>query len=238
MGMLELPDPQRRRPGERALLVAEQLAFEQFVGERRAIDFDQRARPARRSIVNGARDEFFPDAAFTANEDGDVAVGDALDHQRDLPHRLARAPDQEGLRFVVGDLAPKRRDFGDQPVLFDRLFDGRFERNLAEPLGIVRFHHVVHGAEADGFHDRRRVVAAREHDHLDNRCRRPSAASAWPVRPCRASSRPAESHRATDRAVRRRRGPRRGRRCACGIRESPERFSDTPQTTRHRLRWR
>ena len=39
-----------------ALLVAEQLALQQTGGNRRAVEFDECARPARAEIVNGARD--------------------------------------------------------------------------------------------------------------------------------------------------------------------------------------
>ena len=40
------------------------------------------------------------------------------------------------------------------------------ERDLAEPLGIVRLDDVVGRAEADRFDDRRRLLAARQHDDL------------------------------------------------------------------------
>ena len=43
--LLELADARRRRAGERALLVAEQLALEQLGRQRRAIDLDERLGP-------------------------------------------------------------------------------------------------------------------------------------------------------------------------------------------------
>ena len=42
VGELELADPRRLRAGERALLVAEQLALEQLGRQRRAVDLDER----------------------------------------------------------------------------------------------------------------------------------------------------------------------------------------------------
>ena len=48
------------RAGERALLIAEQLALEQLLRNRRAIDRDEAARYLRCFGVNGARDQLFP----------------------------------------------------------------------------------------------------------------------------------------------------------------------------------
>ena len=46
-GFLELADAARDRAGEGALLVAEQLGFEQVLGDRRAVDRDERLARAR-----------------------------------------------------------------------------------------------------------------------------------------------------------------------------------------------
>ena len=40
------------------------------------------------------------------------------------------------------------------------------ERDFAQPFGIVGLDHVVGGAETDRLDDRRRLLAARQHDHL------------------------------------------------------------------------
>jgi hypothetical protein len=47
-------------PGERAALESKQLRFEQRLGQRRAIDRDEWATPARRGAVNEPRHDFFP----------------------------------------------------------------------------------------------------------------------------------------------------------------------------------
>ena len=79
MRLLELADARRRRAGERALLVAEQLALEQFGGQRGAVHLHERLGFARRALVDRARDQLFADAALAANEDRHVAVGDLFD---------------------------------------------------------------------------------------------------------------------------------------------------------------
>ena len=50
--------PPFERTGKGALLVAEQLAFDERFGQRRAVDRDERHAPARAEVVNRARDEF------------------------------------------------------------------------------------------------------------------------------------------------------------------------------------
>ena len=79
-------------------------------------------------------------------------------------HLLAVAPDRAVL--VVGQLLPQLAQLRDQPVLLDRVLDRDVERDLAEPFGVVGLDDVVGGAEADRLDDRRRLVAARQHDHL------------------------------------------------------------------------
>ena len=48
--------------GERALLVAEQLALEQRLGDRRAVDRDERERRARAELVDRLRDQLLAGA--------------------------------------------------------------------------------------------------------------------------------------------------------------------------------
>ena len=67
VGVFELADARRRGAGERAFFVAEQLAFEQVVGQRRAIHFDERLGAPHRPIVDRARDQFLADAALATH---------------------------------------------------------------------------------------------------------------------------------------------------------------------------
>src|SRR5207247_6792955 len=85
VGLFELADARGRRAGERALLVAEQLALEQLRWERRAIHLHERLIASRRPLMDRARDELFADAAFAADEHRHVAVGYLFYHGGDRP---------------------------------------------------------------------------------------------------------------------------------------------------------
>ena len=115
--------------------------------------------------MNRASDELLADAAFAANQHGDVAVGDAIDDGRDRSHRVAVGPERE--RLIVIELPAQLADFGDELPLLDRLLDRRLEGDFAEAVGIVGLDDVVDGAEIQRFDNRLRVLAARQHDDLE-----------------------------------------------------------------------
>ena len=83
--------------------------------------------------MDGARDQLLADAAFTAQQHGDVAVGHALDHPRDIPHRLALLPEEERGGLIVAYLTTKLGDLRLKASIFDSLFDRSFEGDLAKP---------------------------------------------------------------------------------------------------------
>ena len=62
--------PSRRadRAGERAALVAEQLALEQRLGERRAVQLHERALGARAALVDGGRDQLLAGARLAGDQ--------------------------------------------------------------------------------------------------------------------------------------------------------------------------
>ena len=111
--------------------------------------------------MNRARDQLLADAAFAADQHGDVAVGHLLDDERDLAHRRAVAPADERLALIVAQLPAQVGQLVDQAAALDRLLDGRIERDFAEPFRIARLDHVVGGAEAHRFDDDLRLLAAR-----------------------------------------------------------------------------
>ena len=91
---LELARLARRRAGERALLVAEQLRLEQRLGNRRAVDRDERAVGARAQRVQRAREQLLAGAALAFEQ-----------------HRRVGAPPRDAarrhllqLRIVADDL--------------------------------------------------------------------------------------------------------------------------------------
>ncbi|OPY04690.1 MAG: hypothetical protein A4E67_02271 [Syntrophaceae bacterium PtaB.Bin038] len=76
VGLLEASDAPCRRPGEGPPLVAEELALQQRLGQRPAVDGDQRPRRPRAQVVDETGEEFLPRAALPADEHGGPARGD------------------------------------------------------------------------------------------------------------------------------------------------------------------
>ena len=75
------------RPGECAFLVAEQLALQQPGGDRRAIQFHERAALARAQVMHRPGNEFLARAGFPADQDGGVGGGDRRDLLEDGKER-------------------------------------------------------------------------------------------------------------------------------------------------------
>ena len=90
VGLLELADAARHRAGEGALLVAEQLRFQQRLGNGRAVDGDERLARARRALVDVAGDHLLAGAALAGDQDGGVGGGDAGGELDDARHRPRR----------------------------------------------------------------------------------------------------------------------------------------------------
>jgi hypothetical protein len=63
----------RQGPGERALLMTEELTFQQAFGQRRAVDRDERLRRSRAVVVNGTGGKLLAGTALTVNQDGGVS---------------------------------------------------------------------------------------------------------------------------------------------------------------------
>ena len=64
------------------------------VRQRRAVDLDEGLVAAHRVPAQAARDQLLAGAGLTADQDGDVRVGDTLDQRPDRGHLLARAEEQ------------------------------------------------------------------------------------------------------------------------------------------------
>ena len=97
------PTPVRTREG--ALLVPEQLGFEQAVRDGGAVHLDEGSiRPPRRR-VNRPGDEVLADAALAAQQHGGVGDGDTLHHAPDRAHRGTAAQ----ARREVGDISRRKR---------------------------------------------------------------------------------------------------------------------------------
>src|SRR5688572_1729875 len=77
--------------GERAFLVAEKLAFDQVLGNGRAVSFDEWRASARALSVKGAGDEFFASAAFALNQNGGLGAGNLANELPQIVHDFALA---------------------------------------------------------------------------------------------------------------------------------------------------
>ena len=73
--------------GERAFDVAEELALDQVLWDRSAVDDDERSLRAVRATVKLASDELLSRAGLTRDEHRDVRRGDLLQLAEDLHHR-------------------------------------------------------------------------------------------------------------------------------------------------------
>ena len=121
MALLELADAAPIGTGERPLLVAEELALEELLGDGGAVDGDERRRRARAVLVDGAGDELLAGAALAGDEDGHVLRGDAADGLVDLEHRGVGAEERPLLGGLERGLGPDR-DLG-HPRRVERLRD-------------------------------------------------------------------------------------------------------------------
>ena len=129
-GQLELALPRLAGVGERALLVAEQFAFGQRLGNGRAIDRHERPVAAAAEIMDRLGHHLLAGAVFAQDQHGQVGVGHAADD---------RAQGLDG------------RAFADQPHLLGRLLgDLAIGRNqLLAVLGVFQRHGGVRGQFAE-----------------------------------------------------------------------------------------
>ena len=84
VGDFEPPLARCQSTGEGALLVAEQFALEQLGGYGTAVDRHEWACSARRSLVDGARNDFLAGAGFAQNQYVAVEFGDLANQAIDL----------------------------------------------------------------------------------------------------------------------------------------------------------
>ena len=104
--------------GERALLVAEELALHELLRDRRRVDDDERAdlglaRRRGRVKVDGPRDELLPGPRLALDGDGEVPAERLLDELVDPLHGRAVAYDLVH-PVLFGDLGPELLDLAGQ----------------------------------------------------------------------------------------------------------------------------
>ena len=106
VGGLEEADLALVGAGERAALVAEQLALEQALGQRRAVELDQRPVAAAGALVDRLAHQLLADPGLAEDQHGHRGVGDPLDQRVDPLHRGVehdrRALGRRGARHPAG----------------------------------------------------------------------------------------------------------------------------------------
>src|SRR5581483_9425120 len=94
---LEEPALALGRAGEGALLEAEELALEERLGERAAVEREERPRSPPGGGVDAAGDDLLAGPRLAADEDAHLRARDPIDEREDAPHR-GRDDDGESRR--------------------------------------------------------------------------------------------------------------------------------------------
>src|SRR5207245_10845717 len=104
---LHAPSLARRRPAARAPFAAEQLALQDRLGDRRAVDRHERTLRAAGVLVKRAREELLAGSALAEEEHSRRARGRLADHVQGRAQRWALAHDgrcaarQAGAQLLV-----------------------------------------------------------------------------------------------------------------------------------------
>ena len=150
VGRLEQAAVLANRAGERALHVTEQLALEQVLGHRAAVDRDERPIATRARLVNRACQQLFAGAAFARDHDARVGARDHVRLRETLFHDRAARDDLAAPVFGrVGEAGDLQRllHLIEQFLLVDRLGEER-ERAALRRLHCIR-NRAVRGQDDD-----------------------------------------------------------------------------------------
>jgi len=141
--------------GEAALLVAEELAFHQLVGDRAAVDRHERTRAAAALSVDGAGDQLLANTRLAGDVHRGLAARDLGDGLAQLLHCGRFAIQAGGHVFRVG---PYRRLLLEVQRMADEVAQHRQLDRLGDEIeraGLERLHRGVHIAEGGDHRDRR-----------------------------------------------------------------------------------
>src|SRR5439155_12351882 len=112
MGHLEHPAAIAHGPREGASLVAEELALDQLLGDRAAIDDLEWALDPRRDLVDGSRQELLAAAGFPLDQNGAARRPDADRLLEEAKHRGALAQDPVQYRVAQAELPEAAEHLG------------------------------------------------------------------------------------------------------------------------------
>ena len=146
IGHLDQPGLRLHRPREGPLLVAEQLRFQQVLGQRRAVDGNEGPRGALAVGVDGPRHQLLARPGLSQHEDIGLGARGLLDQLEHADHGGA-APDDvleaERLLELLAEVAVLES----QLALAQRAVDGDAELVGGEGLGQVVEGPLLHGAD-------------------------------------------------------------------------------------------
>jgi hypothetical protein len=100
IGRFEQAVPVRGRTRERAALVPEKLALEERLGDRPAVDGDERSSGTCRLVVNESRDPFLAHPALAGNEHGGIDFRHPPCQRQHVLHLGALGDDPQRLLHV------------------------------------------------------------------------------------------------------------------------------------------
>ena len=159
VGQLEPPLALGRRAGERALLMAEQLALEQRLGQRRAVDGHERpGTVSGRRLMDRLGDLLLAGPRLSLDQDGGRGLRDVPDQLEDVEHPRTLAEDVPE-RVPLADLGPE----GGQFVLQGPFAQGALDQQ-AEMLGVGRLGQEIVGTHPHGLHGFIDTAMAGGHD--------------------------------------------------------------------------
>src|SRR5262245_46069500 len=139
VGLLEVPDPLPVSAGKRALLVAEQLAFQKRIGDRSAVDRHEWLVRTLAVLIERPRDKLLPRSALAKNQHGYILNRHATNRLVHLLHHR-RTPDNLVGRALEW-LFIEDRGHVLHPPQFERTPD-----HFAQMMQINRFQHVLERA--------------------------------------------------------------------------------------------
>jgi hypothetical protein len=120
LGHLESAGAVGVRARERAFDVAKQFGLQQLLGQRGAVDGDERFVAAQALLVDGAGDQFLAGAALALDEDGHIARGDFFDELADGAHGFRGAEERAGFGTPLQP-QPQFFVFSNHRLIFKRL---------------------------------------------------------------------------------------------------------------------
>jgi hypothetical protein len=135
LGAFEETRLRLHRAGEGATFVAEQLALEQILRQRRAVEVHEGSRGTPRAVVNHASEVALPDPRFTEQEHGQVGRRHQGDEELDLVGGWTSSSFPRGRR---------RRHRGGPCASF------ALHRGLGRSAGTTRSNHEDRAADHDG----------------------------------------------------------------------------------------